>query len=100
MLADQIMNLRKKSGMSQLQLADLLRISPSAVGMYEQGRRTPSVDTLILMAALFEVSLDYLITGRESHHCRIIDEEMAEQIGKCPYKKCSLYQSKVVLKKE
>ena len=65
MLANQITILRKRAGMSQLELAKKLNTSPSAIGMYEQGRRTPSVDLLIDMANLFGVSLDYLITGKE-----------------------------------
>ena len=52
--------------MSQLQLANKLNIGPSAIGMYEQGRRTPNIDLLVEMANLFEVSLNYLITGAES----------------------------------
>lgn len=65
MLANQITILRKRAGMSQLQLASKLNIGPSAIGMYEQGRRTPSIGLLIDMANLFGVSLDYLITGKE-----------------------------------
>ena len=63
MLAKQIKILRINAGMSQSQLAEKLNVSPSAVGMYEQGRRVPSVDLLILLARLFNVSLDYLIIG-------------------------------------
>ena len=66
MLAHQIVILRKKAGMSQSQLAQKLNVGTSAVGMYEQGRRTPAIDILIQMAKLFEVSLDYLITGTET----------------------------------
>jgi transcriptional regulator with XRE-family HTH domain len=65
MLAIRIMQLRKLSGMTQLQLAQILHISASAEGMYEQGRRTPSLEILIMMSQLFGVSLDYLITGSE-----------------------------------
>ena len=65
MLSKQIIALRKKSGLSQSQLARKLNISASTAGMYEQGRRTPSLDVLISMANLFDVSLDYLITGKE-----------------------------------
>ena len=65
MLANQIAFFRRQARMSQLQLAKKLNIGPSAIGMYEQGRRTPSVDLLIDMANLFGVSLDYLITGKE-----------------------------------
>ena len=65
MLSKQITYLRRKSEMSQSQLATKLNISPSAIGMYEQGRRIPALDILMQMAKLFNVSLDYLITGKE-----------------------------------
>lgn len=65
MLANRIVFLRKEMGISQSQLAQILHISPSAAGMYEQGRRTPSIDILIEMAKQFHVSLDYLLTGSE-----------------------------------
>ena len=65
MLANRITQLRRTMGLSQLQLAQKLSISPSALGMYEQSRRTPSLDTLISMSQIFNVSLDYLITGSE-----------------------------------
>ena len=65
MLSCRITQLRQSSGMSQLQLAEQLHLSPSAVGMYEQGRRTPNIDVLIQMSKLFNVSLDYLLTGTE-----------------------------------
>lgn len=65
MLSVRIAQLRKKHGMSQYELARSLHISPSAEGMYEQGRRTPSLDILIEMSEFFHVSLDYLITGAD-----------------------------------
>ena len=65
MLANRITQLRRNLSLSQLQLAQKLSISPSALGMYEQSRRTPSLDTLVAMSQIFNVSLDYLITGSE-----------------------------------
>lgn len=65
MLHCQIALLRRKIGINQQQLAKKLHISPSTVGMYEQGRRTPNVDILVQMSRIFNVSLDYLITGSE-----------------------------------
>lgn len=65
MLSSRIMLLRRAMGLSQLQLAQKLSISPSTLGMYEQSRRTPSLDLLISMSQIFNVSLDYLITGAE-----------------------------------
>ena len=66
MLGAQIAYLRKKAGLSQQQLAERLHLSGSAVGMYEQGRRQPSVDILVALSLEFGVTLDYLIIG---DHC-------------------------------
>jgi len=49
--------------MSQSRLAQLLQVSPSAVGMYEQGRREPSAEILVELARIFHVSVDYILTG-------------------------------------
>ena len=64
MLGRRIASLRRKAGLSQAELAERLGVSPSAVGMYEQGRREPSCDILIALAREFRVSLDYLLTGQ------------------------------------
>lgn len=65
MIAQRIAVLRKQAGFTQTQLAKELNITPSALGNYEQGRRLPSVEMLVAMSTLFDVSLDYLITGKE-----------------------------------
>lgn len=64
MLGSRIAVLRRSAGISQAELARQLKISPSTVGMYEQGRREPSVETLAAMARLFGVSIDFLVTGK------------------------------------
>ena len=38
--------LRENRGMTQAELGKALDISPSAIGMYEQGRRIPDISTL------------------------------------------------------
>lgn len=75
MLGQRIALLRRQAGMSQAELAVRLGISASAVGMYEQGRREPSVDALVALAEIFQVSTDYLLTGR------ITDPREAEALG-------------------
>ena len=65
MLSKRIKILRINAGMNQSQLAEKINVAPSTVGMYEQGRRTPSIDMIILIARTFGVSLDYLIMGSE-----------------------------------
>ncbi|MDD6199691.1 MAG: helix-turn-helix transcriptional regulator [Firmicutes bacterium] len=64
LLGPRIASLRRAAGMSQAELAQRLKISPSTVGMYEQGRREPALDTLAAMAEVFGVTIDFLVTGR------------------------------------
>lgn len=63
MMGVRIAALRRQAGLSQAELARRLQCSPSAVGMYEQGRREPPADLLVRMARVFDVSTDYLLTG-------------------------------------
>ncbi len=60
-LADKIMNLRKKCGWSQEELADQLDISRQSVSKWESGASIPELDKIVKMSALFEVSTDYLL---------------------------------------
>lgn len=54
--------LRKKSGLSQQELANLLgSVSKSSINMYERGEREPSLETLEDIADFFNVDLDYLL---------------------------------------
>lgn len=64
MLKKQIESLRIKKGWSQAELARRLHLSPSTVGMYEQGRREPPIDILVAMSEEFGVTIDYLVTNR------------------------------------
>lgn len=63
MLGERICLLRQRQGWSQAELAKKLSISPSTVGMYEQGRREPSLASVVQMSRAFGVSADYLLTG-------------------------------------
>ena len=64
MLGARIAALRRAKGWNQAELAAHLQVSPSAVGMYEQGRREPAAEILVALARLFDVSVDYLLTGK------------------------------------
>ena len=64
MLGPRIAALRQEAGLSQAELAHRLKISPSTVGMYEQGRREPAAQMIITMAQVFGVSTDFLLTGK------------------------------------
>lgn len=54
--------IREKKKLSQAELAKLLNISSSAVGMYEQNRRFPKDENMLkAIAGFFNVSIDYLL---------------------------------------
>lgn len=60
-IKDRIISLRAEKGMTQGQLAQALKMSPSSIGMYEQGRRKPSYELLEEIADYFNVDMDYLM---------------------------------------
>lgn len=64
MLGERICLLRRRQGWSQAELARRLQVSPSAIGMYEQGRREPSLEAVAELSRTFGVSMDYLVTGK------------------------------------
>lgn len=61
MLGEIIKKLREDKEISQRKLADMLGVSPSTIGMYEQGRRSPDNEMLLKLAKIFDVSIDYLL---------------------------------------
>ena len=60
-LADKIINERKKNGWSQEYLAEQLGVSRQAVSKWEGAQAIPDLNKIIAMANLFEVSTDYLL---------------------------------------
>lgn len=77
LLGKRIAALRKVKGLSQGQLAEQLNISPSAIGMYEQGRRAPSLDIIVTLAKTFCVSTDFLLIGEPTIHA--LDDALTYQ---------------------
>ena len=59
--AEQLQRLRKKSGVSQVALAEKIGISWRAYQTYERGEREPSLSTLIALADFYDLSLDELV---------------------------------------
>ena len=64
-LSEKIMDLRKKSGWSQEELADRLGISRQSVSKWETGESVPDIDKIIRMSELWNVSTDYLLKEEE-----------------------------------
>ncbi len=81
MLGPRIAALRCQAGLSQSELAARLQISPSAVGMYEQGRREPSLETLVRIGDVFGVSMDYLLKGRTGNQEEKLDRMLRDRLA-------------------
>lgn len=58
-------SIRKEKGYSQLKVALDLNVSREALSYYETGKRNPDIQTLKLLSNYFNVSIDYLINGKE-----------------------------------
>lgn len=57
--------IRKKKNLNQLKVAMDLNISRESLSYYENGKREPSLALLVQMSDYFNVSINYLITGKE-----------------------------------
>ncbi|RKM57968.1 XRE family transcriptional regulator [Butyrivibrio sp. X503] len=60
-LADKIINERKKLGWSQEELADKLDVSRQSVSKWESMQATPDLNRVLKMAEIFGVTTDYLL---------------------------------------
>ena len=56
--------LRKKSGYSQQELADLLSLTRQTISNWENGQSAPTFDKAIELAAIYHISLDDLVGHR------------------------------------
>ena len=65
-LADKIMELRKRAGWSQEDLAERLGVSRQAVSKWESAASTPDLDRIIKLSELFGVSTDELLKNSVS----------------------------------
>lgn len=57
--------LRKSKGWTQVELAEKLSVSDKAVSKWESEAGLPEISQLPVMANLFDVTIDYIMTGKE-----------------------------------
>ena len=72
-LSEKLYTLRKKSGLSQEQLAEQLGVSRQAISKWESGQSVPESDKLVVISNHFKVSLDYLL--KEDDEQQVISKE-------------------------
>ncbi|MCD7733018.1 MAG: helix-turn-helix domain-containing protein [Oscillospiraceae bacterium] len=64
-LSEKLYAFRKKSGLSQEQLAEELNVSRQAISKWESGSSIPESDKLVAISNYFNISLDYLLKDGE-----------------------------------
>lgn len=62
--SQRLAKVRKDNGFTQSDVAEKLNVSFQAVSLWERGETTPEIDKLIDIASLYQVSLDWLLTGK------------------------------------
>lgn len=75
-IGDRIKEKRNEAGMTQLELANKLSVTDRAVSKWEQNQGNPDISILPRIAEIFNVSLDYLMTGAESKKEIVIMSKM------------------------
>ena len=64
-ISKKILEKRKQIGLTQDELADRLYVSRQAVSKWEMGKSIPSLEVLLEMTELFDVTIDYMLDGSD-----------------------------------
>lgn len=84
-VAATIRQLRKNAGYTQDKVSRLLNIQRATYCNYENGSRAPSLETIIALAELYQVSVDYLVRGIDAVPCTgILSKELFKEVDPLP----------------
>ncbi|MBM7635856.1 helix-turn-helix domain-containing protein [Streptococcus saliviloxodontae] len=78
-LHNRLVELRKERNLSQEELAEKLYVSRQTISNWERGKTYPDINSLLLIATFFDVTLDNLIKGDVTI--------MKDQVNKSQFKK-------------
>ena len=91
-IANRLLEYRKKSGLSQEELAEKLNISRQSVSKWERAESSPDTDNLIELAKIYNVTLDDLLNVDKP-----MSEEIKEQDELKDNKEEKIYKNLVIL---
>lgn len=93
-LADKIIELRKKAGYSQEELAEKMGVSRQSVSKWEGALSIPDLDKILLMSEIFGVSTDFLLKDE------LGDEILSpkEEISESSFRKVSMEEANEFIK--
>lgn len=93
-LADKIIELRKKAGYSQEELAEKMGVSRQSVSKWEGALSIPDLDKILMLSEIFGVSTDYLLKDE------LGDEPISpnEEISESEFRKVSMEEANAFIK--
>lgn len=77
---EKIKKLRTENNMTQEELADKLFVTRTAVSKWETDKGLPGIDSLKLIAELFDVSIDELVSDDDIQTQRVLNEKQSKTI--------------------
>ena len=84
-IEERLVSLRKERGLSQLDVAEALNVSRQAVSKWESGAALPSIDNLWTISRLYNVTVDWLVSGEAGPEVTNAPQEsVAPQIPNVP----------------
>lgn len=93
-LADKIIDLRKKAGWSQEELASQLGVSRQSVSKWEGAQAVPDIERILQLSRIFGVTTDYLLKDEiEETGCEVYAESDVESDGAKPLRKVSMAEA-------
>lgn len=79
--AENVRRLRKEKELSQSDLARAIGAHPNHITRIETGKYVPALDTVMKLAEIFQIPLDFLVSGSGSPEAiRIEDQSFAEKM--------------------
>lgn len=96
-IANSLVRLRKKNGLSQEALAEKIGVSRQAVSKWERAESSPDTDNLIALAELYNLSLDDMIKGNNVEEIQVNTEDNKKKEDKVSLLKLFPYPVFVVL---
>lgn len=64
-VGERLLDLRKKKGLSQEEVANILNVSRQTISKWETGESSPDFDKIVPICELYEITSDELITGKK-----------------------------------
>lgn len=60
-VSQQIKAIRKKAGLTQKEVCEIIKVTPQTYSGYETGKYEPTMETIVRLSILYDVSTDHLL---------------------------------------